>query len=367
MGANAKAHAARQAVNTKLLVSRARTVTKQSLGSVLVQGLKEFSYYAGLFPMLPQSGASWPVILFYHKVQQEPAGVWGERVLDAEEFERHVAFLAREYEPLHLPALMDALRRREPLPPRAVVLTFDDGYRNNLRVAAPILRRYRVPATLFVATGLVGTGAWMWAYELEHVFSRYPLSRIQECARHPVVAHFCSLGLDKRVTMLACVEYLKLMPASEQQAVLARLRETLPVAQDEENRFLSWDEVRELRDTYGFEIGAHTASHAILTRQSPEEVERELRECRDTLERELGARPTLFAYPNGDTNAEVSALVGRYFEAGFTTCPSACLPSLSPLELPRFAAPARVSELAFRLALQQMQTPLPFRASEVGR
>jgi peptidoglycan/xylan/chitin deacetylase (PgdA/CDA1 family) len=299
-------------------------------------------------------------------VQRRPAGLWGERVLDAEEFEQHIAFLAREYEPMPLSTLLEGLRGNAPLPPRAVALTFDDGYRNNLLVAAPILRRYRVPATLFVATGLIGTNQWMWAYELEHMFARYSLARLRECAQHPVIGHLCSQDLGKRVAMMACVEYLKLAPG-EMLELMERLRRLLPVEQDEENRFLSWDEVRELRNEYGIEIGAHSETHGILVRMSPEEVERELRVCRDTLERELGARPTLFAYPNGDTNPTVTELAGRYYSAAFTTCPSVCTPLLSPLELPRLAAPERVSELAFQLTRERMQSPFPVRTADEFR
>lgn len=353
-------------VNMERLVSRARNVTRQSFGSRLVQGMKALSFYTGLYPLLEQPRTGWPSVLFYHKVQRRPVGLWGERVLDAEEFEQHVAFLAREYEPVPLSLLVEGLRGRASLPARAVALTFDDGYRNNLRVAAPILRRYRVPATLFVATGLVGTSQWMWAYELEHMFARYPLERLRECARHPILEHLCSQGLEQRVAMMACVEYLKLAPP-EMLEVMGRLRRLLPVEQDEENRFLDWDEVRELRSAYGFEIGAHSETHGILVRMAPDEVERELRVCRDTLERELGERPTLFAYPNGDTNPTVTELVGRYYTAAFTTCPSVCTPLLSPLELPRLAAPERVSELAFQLTRQRMQSSFPVRVTGEDR
>jgi peptidoglycan/xylan/chitin deacetylase (PgdA/CDA1 family) len=148
---------------------------------------------------------------------------------------------------------------------------------------------------------------------------------------------------------------------------MARLRQLLPVEQDDENQFLSWDEVRELRDAYGFEIGAHSETHGILVRMPPDEVERELLGCRDTLERELGTRPTLFAYPNGDTNPTVSELVGRYYTAAFTTCPSVCTPLLSPMELPRLAAPERVSELAFQLTRQRMQSSFPARVVGADR
>lgn len=343
--------------DTDLFIARARNVTRRSLGSWLARGVKAFSYYARLYPLLQQPGASAPAILFYHRIHRRPVGLWGEPVLDVEGFEQHMAFLAREYQPILLSELVAGLQGQAPLPARAVAVTFDDGYRSNLLLAAPILRHYRVPATLFVTTGLVGTQQWMWAYELEKIFFRYPLAQLHQCMRHPVLARMCRLEPSRRIALMACVEYLKSLPRAALWEVMGELRERLPVELDEDNRFLSWNEVRQLRG-YGFELGAHTENHPILVRESPQEVERELSACRDTLERELGARPTLFAYPNGDTSPEVSERVGRYFEAAVTTRPGLCSPFISLLELPRIGAPESVSDLAFalsRLARQGQQ------------
>lgn len=341
-------------VDVNVLVTRARAARGNQLKSLVSQGLKNLSYHVGLYPVLQRFGTREPAILFYHKVQRRPVGGWGEPVLAVEDFERHVAFLAREYRPLHLSELVAGLQGRVRLPERAVALTFDDGYRNNLYLAAPILRHYRVPATLFVSTGLVGTPRWMWAYELEHMFLRYPLEQIRTSAQHPMLNRLCSLGMSHQETWMACVEYLKSLPHGELLEVLEQLRERLPVELDEENRFLSWDEVRRLRD-YGFEIGAHTESHPILPRLPLAEVERELSACRETLERELGTRPTLFAYPNGDTTPEITRLVGRYFEAAVTTRPGLCTATSPLLELPRIGAPNSVGDLAFQLMRERLQ------------
>jgi peptidoglycan/xylan/chitin deacetylase (PgdA/CDA1 family) len=188
----------------------------------------------------------------------------------------------------------------------------------------------------------------MWAYELERIFHRYPLETISAGARHRTISQLCDHGLTSRVALVACVEYLKSVPHPELIEVVSRLHEKFPVEMDEENRFLSWSEVRQLRN-YGFEFGAHTESHPILVRQRLEDVERELVASRDTLERQLGERPKLFAYPNGDTSPAVTGLVGRYFEAAVTTQPGLCSLSANLLELPRVGAPNTVSDLAFQL------------------
>jgi hypothetical protein len=198
------------------------------------------------------------------------------------------------------------------------------------------------------------------------MFHRYPLEQLRECARHPIIARLCSQELSPRIAAMACVEYLKSVPHAELLEVMDRLRQRLPVELDEDNRFLSWDEVRRLRDD-GFEIGAHTETHPLLPRLSLEQVERELLRCRDTLERELGARPRLFAYPNGNTTPEISERVGHYFEAAFTTRPWVCTPSSTLLELPRIGAPVSQGELAYQLTRQHLEEPTWTEPTRCGR
>ncbi|MCY1077358.1 polysaccharide deacetylase family protein [Archangium lansingense] len=275
-------------------------------------------------------------------------GVWGEPVLDVHEFERHVTFLAREYQPVHLSELVAGLEGQTRLPRRAVALTFDDGYRNNLYLVAPILARHGIPATIFITTGLIGTDGWMWGYELEEIFSRHPPEQVCHASGDLAIIRMGSLGLSPRVLTSACVEYLKDLPHASMLDIVERLRARFPVPVNDENRFLSWDEVRELA-SQGFELGAHTRSHPILTRLPLAEVDRELRASRDMLEKKLGVRPRLFSYPNGATSPEVTALVSRYFQAAVTTRSGLCTRESGLLKLPRIGAPVPVSELAFEL------------------
>ncbi|OJT20880.1 hypothetical protein BO221_28695 [Archangium sp. Cb G35] len=330
------------------VVSRARGVDQRDWVYWVKKGVKALTYYAGLHPASLRLGEGEAAILFYHKVQRRPVGVWGEPVLDVHAFEEHVAFLARQYQPVLLSELVAGLEGRARLPRRAVALTFDDGYRNNLYLVAPILARHGVPATIFITTGLVGTDGWMWGYELEEIFSRSPPEQVCQASEDPAIMRLGSLGLGPRVLMSACVEYLKELPHESMLDIVGRMRAKFPVPVNDENRFLSWEEVRELAHQ-GFELGAHTRSHPILTRLPLAEVERELRSCRDTLEEKLGVRPALFSYPNGATCPEVTALVGRYFQAAVTTRSGLCTRTSELLELPRIGAPVPVSELAFDL------------------
>jgi len=330
------------------LVRQAHHVTRMDLRSRISLGVKVCSHRFGLLSKLSQLQPAAPAIIFYHKIYQRPVGRWGEPVIGVEELERQVAFLSREYQPVRLSEIAAWLRRGHPLPERAVALTFDDGYRNNLQLAAPILRRHGVPATLFVITGVMGTEQWMWGYELEKMFSELPLADIGLHARDATIAQLCAMGLSPRVALMACCEHLKSVPHARLVEVMGRLRERFPVELDDDHRFLTWDEVRALRD-YGFELGAHTVSHPILVHQPLDEAEWEISASARQLEQALGERPTLFSYPNGDASPEVVSLVGRHFEAAVTTRPGLCTPFTSVLELPRIPAPCTVAELDFEL------------------
>ncbi|MFY0567381.1 polysaccharide deacetylase family protein [Archangium lansingense] len=331
------------------LVFHARSIAERRWTYWMKKGVKALSFYLDLHPAAWKVASGEAAILFYHKVERRALDVWGEPVLDVHEFEQHVAFLTRKYRPVSMSELIAGLRGQTRLPDRAVALTFDDGYRNNLHLVAPILARYGVPAMLFITTGLIDTDQWMWAYELEEIFSRFSPEEIRRACGDPVIARLCALDLAPRALMLACVEYLKGRPHSVMLDIVERLRASFLLPVNDENRFLSWDEVRELR-SQGFEIGAHTVTHPILTQLPLAEVEQELRACRDTLEAELGVPPTVFSYPNGTTSPEVSALVGRYFEAAVTTRSGFCSRMNGLLELPRIGAPVHVSDLAFELA-----------------
>ncbi|MBX5483661.1 MAG: polysaccharide deacetylase family protein [Myxococcaceae bacterium] len=295
-------------------------------------------------------------ILFFHKVLGRSMGLWGEPIHSERILARQLELLTRHYEVVRLSDVVRALKGERPFPNRAVALTFDDGFRNNLLNAAPVLKRFGVPATLFVTTGFIGTSGWMWGYELEEMIFRYSPTRFAAVSRDPNVAALCERSPSAYTAVLACVEYLKRLSPERRAPILHRLRSELPVEQNEGNRFLTWDEVRELPG-YGFELGAHTVTHPILTQLPEHKVEWEMLQSRGMLERETGVRPTLFSYPNGDTNAAVSAVAMRHFEAAVGTCHRTCDPDTPLFDLPRIYAPPDEVELEYVLTRLFLASP----------
>lgn len=312
------------------------------------RALKRFTHRTGINQVVAGGRSGAAVVLYFHKVQRRPTGLWGESALSVEAFEAQVRFIAENYRPMALSELVARLREGRPIPDRTVVLTFDDGYRNNLVLAAPVLRRWGVPATLFIPTGLIGTDQWMWGYELEEMFLRQPVAALSEECGNAQFRQLCALGFSRHSTALACVQLLKMLPDAEKEAVLGRLRRRFAVEVDDENRFLSWDEVRAIRE-YGVEIGAHTVTHPLLNRVSLAHAEREMTESRQRLEAELGEPVRLFAYPNGNATPELEALSERHFDAAVTTTAGAVMASSHVSALPRVCAPDTEVDLSYEL------------------
>jgi peptidoglycan/xylan/chitin deacetylase (PgdA/CDA1 family) len=251
----------------------------------------------------------------YHRVTDEPVGGLGSMVVSSRRFRQQMAYVRRRFRVLPLAEVVAGLRGDRPLPPRAAAITFDDGYRDNLTVAAPILRSLGLPATLFVATGPQERGEPFWWDALE-------------LAGRPADARAA-------VKRAAYAEMRRIVAET-----LAELSpDTVRAAVD--RLYMSWDEVREWAGM-GLTLGAHTTTHPIMSRLTPAEVVSEVLPARARLEREAGATLPFFAYPNGregDFTAETQRILAAHgFAAAFSTIEKMNTPATPPLALNRFLA-----------------------------
>jgi peptidoglycan/xylan/chitin deacetylase (PgdA/CDA1 family) len=242
------------------------------------------------------------VILRYHSVSHFDASGRLYRspsiALPPEMFEQQMRFLADWYHVVPLSRLVQCLLEREPFPPRAVAITFDDGYRDNFVNALPILRSFGFQATVYVTTGAIGDGWRFWPSRLRSALLETSKNRIDldELGIYDLSSEPAREVAVKRLTL-----QLKLQNNEQRAALLDRLvAETGHDAplDGSDTWFMSWDELRAMAAA-GIEIGAHTLSHPILTRLSDESADREIRQSREDLEAGLGGPVHHFAYPNG--------------------------------------------------------------------
>ncbi len=232
---------------------------------------------------------------------------------------RQLLALARTAEIVPLESALADLRAGRPLRRRSIALTFDDGYRDHLEVAAPLLEEIGLPATFFLVPGLLSGSTRAWWEVAGRAFARSTRERIRWEEED------LDLGTPaaRRDAFERVGERLKRRDHAARDAAVAGLvAELLPgqgTAGDPpapEELFLDWRGARALVRR-GFAVGSHTMEHAVLSQESPEEQRRDLAESRDVLERELQIPIRLLAYPNGTVRDYDRTTVAAAGAAGY--------------------------------------------------
>lgn len=288
-------------------------------------------------------------ILAYHGVTARPADDPANRrrlQVPRAEFERHLQLLARHHRPTPLGKVVEALDRGEVLPRGAVAVTFDDGYRNFVTQAWPLLRRYGVPVTLFVPTEEPGR---LWEDQLEVLVARASAQRVEWQGG----AFDLSLPAD-RTRLVELAEATSARGSADRQAILtelaARLEAQVPEADEDRDR-LSWEEMRGLK-AEGVDVGSHADRHLPLPQRPLEEAAEGLRRSLATLERELGSHRPAFSYPYGARSASLAAAVRAIgFSCAVTGVPALVRSGTDPYELPRILIGAADDRRRLRASL----------------
>ena len=250
--------------------------------------------------------------------------LYGHRVSDDEEayfqglspafLRDQVRYLTRHYEVIPLRTLVACMVEQRPPPPRTVVLTFDDGFRDNVEHAQPILDDFGVPATVFVVTESLTDGKLPWAQRLGIVFQRTEQSAVQ----HPLLGpeqRPLDTEARRRGAYSEMMDRLAPLPRRSRDEVIEELGERLGI-EPPRDRMMTWEHARAWLAA-GHEIGAHTFSHALLARVSPDEARWEMERSRGDLEEHLGLRQPSFCFPAGSTTPALRAMVR---ELGFASC-----------------------------------------------
>ena len=283
-------------------------------------------------------------VLIYHGVA---ARRW-PAVLDCEgkhlptaDFDRQLAFLKDNFQVVTLARYAAALSGGEPLPEGCAVITFDDGYEDNHESAFPLLRKYGLPATVFLSADFVIDKAPLWVDRLAWAFARTELGRWKAPSEGPAWPLETDAG--KAACYLWAKRGLKALPDADREFFLCRICAALagpePAPLPELYRPLSRDQVREMAASGLVEFGSHGCRHAILTSLPQEDARRELVRSKEALEEFCGAPVRSFSYPNGDWTPGLARMAA---EAGYSCAVAGGL-RLNP---PTGADPFAIARLA---------------------
>ncbi len=238
------------------------------------------------------------LIVMYHRFGEEGDGF----STTASAFDRQLRYLKQHYNVMPLSTVALHLARGVEILSRTAVITIDDGYRDAYSMAAPLLRKYQLPATVFVVTDFVDRKSWLWTDKLR-VLTLETDAKLVELEIAGKVLRFELDGRKSRLEAAAQANsLLKQLPDNEKEVAIklcsSSLGVTIPEIPTEEFEAATWDELREM-EGLGIEIGSHTVSHPILTKIEAGRVRRELRDSKVRLENVLGHEVSLFCYPNG--------------------------------------------------------------------
>ncbi|MBI1878348.1 MAG: polysaccharide deacetylase family protein [Chloroflexi bacterium] len=239
-------------------------------------------------------------ILMYHAVIRTPLEVPNWCFIDEAAFRSQVKYLKRHFEVVHLSQAVGQLRNGGIHKPTAVI-TFDDGFQNNYDVAFPILCEAGIPATIFLTTGLVNTNDTVWFCRLNRALAKTSKPSFEWDG-----SKFDLAEARSKSEMAAAIQgQLKKLHNAELLSELRRIIVALgddpdcSMEADSPYRMLSREAIMEMTASGLIEFGAHTHTHAILSRLPHEEQQKEITQSVTITEELTGRSCKVFAYPNG--------------------------------------------------------------------
>jgi peptidoglycan/xylan/chitin deacetylase (PgdA/CDA1 family) len=213
-----------------------------------------------------------------------------------------MGWLAENRPVVSMETIAEAYRENKDLPEGAVAVTFDDGFLNNYSEAWPVLEEHGLPATIYLATGFIGTGRMIWSDVLEANILGSKVDRISLGFPDGPLDWPLGGNNDKIAAFLKIKEICKRLPNDAKDEIVAQVTSLsgAKVATDHPlYAFMSWDEVRTMNASPLIEFGAHTVDHVSLAKVSGEVMASQIDESVAALEQNLGHACHYFSYPEG--------------------------------------------------------------------
>jgi peptidoglycan/xylan/chitin deacetylase (PgdA/CDA1 family) len=278
-------------------------------------------------------------ILLYHEIGG--GGVVEGAAVDPRRFERQMRHISANYVCIPLGRLHRYLAGEEDLPPCSLIVTFDGGFRGNHTNALPVLRRYEVPATVYLVTDYIDEGAVPWTFVTQYMVRTTKHRRVSVDLPGFRGDFDLASADDRRSCSFRINSHLIGLDPAQRSGALSLLSSTFEVIVDNipGDLFLTHDQIREMERSGLIEFGSHTLSHPDLTGIAAGEARREIELSKMRLE-ELATGPvSSFCYPYGfysEDTVEMAREAG--YRSATTTIHGLNERDANPFELRRIGA-----------------------------
>lgn len=269
------------------------------------------------------------VIFLFHgvttKITQGVRNYTGKHI-NSDLFARCIASVSKLGNALSMDEVLHYCAAGTQFPPRSFAITFDDGFENNISVAAPILSDFGVPMIIYVTTDFIERNSMSWIDRVENAVDCAPE---QFLSLFWTQKQFTLTGTESRIEFLTEVrKFVKTSPACDPNIFADELCSILGSAFDQDtdnelDRKMSWEQVRSAAQSDFISIGGHSHTHAILSFLSPKRVDYELDTCFALLKEKADVEPTHFSYPEGLGHCYSSNVISQLKQRNVRCSPTA--------------------------------------------
>jgi len=314
--------------------------------------LKSFLISSGAYHVGRFINRNKAIILMYHNFCKSVDEKHANVCIPIGDFEQHIKYLKRFYNIISLPDLVEAMRQKKPFPPNAVAITFDDGYKNNYSLAYPIIKKYNISVTIFLVSGYIGSGDYLWVNQLAYAINETQKKTLDISFNGKRFQYALGTPKEKKNSCADIKDKLKQLNAHELEKALMILYAELGFQQDKAGadtyQMLSWEDILAMRNGL-VDFGSHTVTHSSLTSISDAQKLGEIDGSRDNLQKKLNTCVDYFCYPNGLYDNKIKEMVIRNYAAAVTIKSGFVTQGTDLYALPRFWTPAQLPDFIWNL------------------
>ncbi len=276
------------------------------------------------------------IVLMYHrvlpKVLREGTFSHSGIIVDDAIFEMQVRYLKKIFKVVTLEEFSRKHREGINFDRPACLITFDDGWKDNYTYAYPILKKYEMPATIFMPVNYIDNNIQFWQEKLTGILmDMYFMGKDNtdnyqmyfDLLKKYNLQEIMSVSEDNiRSSVAEEVSKMKMLTYKEIEQIIAGLSENVEFSKggmENCDSFLSWDEVRQMKDD-GISFGSHGMNHKILTNVTSSEAEYEIAESMKVLKNKINEDISSISYPNGNYKSNIIEMVKSHgYQTAFST------------------------------------------------
>ena len=265
-------------------------------------------YYLGIGFVLKKNNTKnklIPVLLF-HRVSNDNDKYW--EPIKPEYFEKIIKFLSKKYSFI---SISDLLEKKVTDFNNKCIITFDDGYKDFILEAFPIIKKYKIPITFFITSKSITENKIIWTSELNYVIKNTDkISIIIEGKEYSLRTEN-----DKLQTANDLLFILKNKPNHIRIELLNKIKSELNYIMPKDISMLTWEDIKQMSNV--IDIQSHSVSHPMMTNLKKQELEYELKVSKNETEKNINKKISYFSYPIGDYNKSVIDETKKYYKCAF--------------------------------------------------